>query len=172
MRQLVLFACLAATWLLWSGIYTPLLLTLGLASSVLVVLISQRMGFFYGDVFSLHILHRLPRYWLWLSWQLIKSNLDVTRIVLTPHMPVRPRLVTLDARPLSPVGIAIFGNSITLTPGTVTLAIDGHKVLVHCLTTETARSLVQGELKRHIEQLMHDVDTDSTKSTTDPSQAD
>ncbi len=167
MRQLVLFACLAATWLLWSGIYTPLLLGLGLASCTLVVLISQRMGFFSGDVFSLHILHRLPRYWLWLSWQLIKSNLDVTRIVLSPHMPVRPRLVTLDARPLSPVGIAIFGNSITLTPGTVTLAIDGNQVLVHCLTTETARSLADGELKRHIEQLMRGVSISTTGPATD-----
>ncbi len=165
MRQLILLLCLAATWLLWSGIFTTQLLITGVLCCLLVLILAWRMGFFSEDVFSLHILHRLPRYWLWLFWQLVLSNLEVTRIVLSPRLRVRPKLVTVDARPLSPVGIAIFGNSITLTPGTVTLAIDGSTLYVHCLTAHTANSLLRGDLKRHIQDLMHDYEKIPDTST-------
>ena len=126
----------------------PLLIVLGVLSCLLTLVIARRMGFFQQGVFSLRLTPRLLRFWGWLSIELVKSNLQVARIVLSPRMPIRPTLVRLRALPQSPVNQAILGNAITLTPGTVT--VDDHEgdLIVHCITREGAEALKEGEMNR------------------------
>jgi len=141
-------------WLLWSGLYNPLLISLGVLSSLLVLFLSNRMGFFERRVYSLHLIARLVPFWGWLGGQLIRSNLDVARVVLDPRLPISPTVIRLKAQPQGPVGQAILGNSITLTPGTVTLDDHEGDLLVHCLTREGADALLEGEMNRRVAALI------------------
>ena len=141
-------------WLLWSGLYKPLLISLGVLSSLLVLFLSHRMGFFESRVYSLHLIARLVPFWGWLGGELIRSNLDVARVVLNPRLPISPTVIRLKAQPPGPVGQAILGNAITLTPGTVTLDDHEGDLLVHCLTREGADALCEGEMNRRVAALI------------------
>ena len=139
-------ALFAATWLVWSGHYTPLLLALGAGCCALVFVLALRTGFFTVEAYTLHLGPNLPRFWGWLLVEIVRSNIAVARLVLRRKLDVRPVIVTVDARHLSPVAQATLANSITLTPGTVTLDVDAGRIEVHCLTQEIADDLRRGEI--------------------------
>jgi multicomponent Na+:H+ antiporter subunit E len=143
---------LVAAWLLWSGIYKPLLLWLGAFSCVLSLYIAHRVGFFKQST-GLHLLPRLPRFSLWLLVEIVKSSLEVVRIVLDPKLPISPTVVEIDAEPEDDVGQVILANSITLTPGTVTLDVFDNRLLVHCVTREGAKAIEGGDANRRVAEL-------------------
>ena len=147
-----LLLLLAAAWLLWSGIYKPLLLWLGAFSCLLSVWIAHRVGFF-ERASGLHVIPKLPGLSLWLLREITLSSLEVVRIVLNPKLPISPTVVYIDAEPKGPVGQVILSNSITLTPGTVTLDVFNNRLCVHCLTREGAEALVSGDANRRIAAL-------------------
>jgi len=153
MRLALTFFLWMVIWLLWSGLYKPLLITLGVVSCCLTLFLAHRMGFFRREVFTLHLSPRLIPLWGWLAVELVKSNLVVARIILSPRMPISATVVQLTAESEDPVLQAILGNSITLTPGTVTLDDHEGKLLVHCLTREGAEALQQGEMNRRVAAL-------------------
>jgi multicomponent Na+:H+ antiporter subunit E len=155
LKALVLFATLFLAWLLWSGIYKPLVIGLGVFSCVLTVYVASRVGFFRGYIRLVGIF-RLPAYWSWLIVEIAKSSFDVARIVLSPRMPISPTVVEIDGRGLGDVGQAILGNAITLSPGTVTLDVYEGRLTVHSLTREGARALEEGEFKRRTVALSAD----------------
>ena len=139
-----LFVTLFVTWLLWSGLYKPLLLGLGVFSCALCVYLAYRIGFFERKS-GLHIIIRLPRYWVWLLLEIVKSSIDVAKVVLNPKLPISPSVIDIKAQPTGKIGQAILGNAITLSPGTMTIdAYDGN-LKIHCLTRDTAQSLLDGE---------------------------
>lgn len=155
-RIAVLAVLLAAAWLLWSGFLKPVILTFGLLSVVIVLITAQRMHFFDTDFFALRFTSRIFRFWVWLAREVIKSSLDVTRLVLNPRMPIKPTVVQFDTRCEHPVDKVILGNSITLTPGTLTLAIDDGHFTVHALTAEGAQDIADGEMDRRVSELRAD----------------
>ncbi|MGB5588080.1 MAG: Na+/H+ antiporter subunit E [Gammaproteobacteria bacterium] len=152
-RAAALAAVLAATWLLWSGLYKPLLLALGTFSCALVIYISLRMRLFDYSVFTLRFGWRLLGYWVWLGKEIVKSSMQVTRAVLSAELPISPTVAELDAKSRHPVDIAALGNSITLTPGTLTLRIRDGRLLVHSLTREGAEDMMGGEMNRRVARL-------------------
>ncbi len=91
---------------------------------------------------------RLPAYCWWLLVEVIKSSLAVARLVLSPSLPISPTVVELIATDESDVSKVILGNSITLSPGTVTIDVHEDRLLVHCLTKKGARDLLQQEALR------------------------
>jgi len=147
-KPLVLMLVLMVAWLLWSGIYTPLLLALGSGSCILALYFAYRIHYFDPEVFSLHVIPRLPRYWGWLFVEIVKSSFTVARIILQRHMPISPTVVEFEAGSTDPVSQVMLGNSITLTPGAVTLDVHAGKLLVHCLTKEGAEELLSGEFNK------------------------
>ena len=149
-RMLVLLVPLAAAWLLWSGIYKPLLLALGAFSCMLTIYIKHRMKYFETEVFALRFGRRLIGYWLWLAKEVVKSSLDVARIVLSPSLPISPEVVTIKASCKHPVDQAILANSITLTPGTLALDVYKGEIIVHALTSEGAEELKKGEMDQRV----------------------
>ncbi|MEM9256304.1 MAG: Na+/H+ antiporter subunit E [Pseudomonadota bacterium] len=152
-QQLVgLLLVLLLSWALWSGIYKPLLLGLGFGSCVLSLWLAKRMGFFRMAM-SLHSLLRLPALWWWVLKEVIKSSLEVARIVLSPSLPIQPELVELDTQLESDAGKVILGNSITLSPGTVTIDLHENQLLVHCLTANGAAGLRSREAERRTAKL-------------------
>ncbi len=152
-RIALTFLLWMAIWLLWSGLYKPLLVTLGVLSCLLTLYLAHRMDFFERQVYSLHFVTALVPFWGWLGWELIKSNIEVAKIVLSPRLPISPTLIRISATTRDPVLQAILGNSITLTPGTVT--VDDHEgdLLVHCLTKQGAEAIQAGEMDRRVAAL-------------------
>jgi multicomponent Na+:H+ antiporter subunit E len=146
-QLLGLFLILMLSWVLWSGLYKPLLLWLGLFSCLLTLWMAERMGFF-RPAMSLHALLRLPRYWGWLLQEVVKSSLQVARVVLTPSLPISPTLVELRTTEITEAGKVILGNAITLSPGTVTIDMHEDQLLVHCLNERCAEELLTGEVQR------------------------
>lgn len=151
--MLVLLSLLAAAWLLWSGLFKPLVLGLGVLSCLLTFYLVRRMGYFDNDLFALRFSLRLVAYWAWLGREVVRSSLDVARIVLDPRLPISPRVVRLRATASNPVDQVILGNSITLTPGTLTLDLHEGELTVHTLTAAGAADLESGEMDRRVARL-------------------
>lgn len=145
---LLLLLVLAISWLLWSGLYKPLVMGLGVFSCGLSAYLAHRMGFFRHHKALFRLLPRLPGYWLWLLKEIVISSIDVAKLILSPSLPISPTVVVLDAKAKTDVGQVILGNSITLSPGTVTLDVHEGKLLIHCLTSEGAKELQKGEANR------------------------
>jgi multicomponent Na+:H+ antiporter subunit E len=149
---LLLLLVLGVSWVLWSGLYNPLVLGLGVFSCLLSAYMAYRMGFFRHQA-PLALFPRLPGYWWWLLREIVASSVEVMRLILKPSLPISPTLVEIQAQTQSPVGLVILGNSITLSPGTVALDVHEGKLLVHCLTSESAQALRDGEANRRAAQL-------------------
>jgi multicomponent Na+:H+ antiporter subunit E len=143
----------ASTWLLLSGLYKPLLLGLGAFSCALVVYVALRMRLLDDTFFTLRLCLRLPGYWAWLAREIVKSSLEVTRVVLSPGLPISPTVAELEPRSQHPLDVAILGNSITLTPGTLTIRIRDGRLIVHALTRQGAEALLAGEMNRRVGSL-------------------
>jgi len=120
---------------------------LGAFSCVLSAYMAYRMGFFRHQALF-RLLPRLPAYWLWLLREIIVSSLDVAKLILSPSLPISPSVVVLKAEAQTDAGLVILGNSITLSPGTVTLDLHEGQLTIHCLTSEGARELQNGEANR------------------------
>ncbi len=145
---ILLLLVLAISWLLWSGLYKPLLIGLGAFSCALSAYLAHRMGFFRHHKALLRLLPRLPKYWLWLLREIVVSSIEVAKLILKPSLSISPTLVEIQASTKTDVGHVILGSSITLSPGTVTIDLHNGKLFVHCLTAESARELEKGEANR------------------------
>jgi multicomponent Na+:H+ antiporter subunit E len=148
----VWLALLTSTWLLWSGLYTPLLLGLGALSCAITLYLAHRMRLL-DELNLLRVLLRLPAYWLWLAGEVVRSSLEVARIILDPRLPDSPTTVELKDLPEDTIGQAILGNSIILTPGTLTLDLQDNQLLAHSLTRSGADALATGEFSRRVKRL-------------------
>ncbi|MCB9892375.1 MAG: Na+/H+ antiporter subunit E [Planctomycetes bacterium] len=148
MRSLMVFLMLAVTWVVLSGYFTKLLLGFGLASCILVTLLARRMDHYDGDDIHYKLGLRPLTYLPYLMSEIVKSNLHIARVVLSRHMPVHQQLVRVRASQESELAQVVYGDSITLTPGTTTLDIRDGVLLVHALTKEAAAGLLSGEMDR------------------------
>jgi multicomponent Na+:H+ antiporter subunit E len=144
---------LSVAWLLWSGLYKPLLLSLGAVSMVVTLVFAVRMNFFEHTEGLAKLAIRLPGYWFWLLTEILKSSIQVAGIVLSPSLNLQPRLVKIVRQDEDELPQVILGNSITLSPGTITIDIDESEVLVHCVSEQGAADMESGELLRRIDNL-------------------
>lgn len=149
-KTLILAVVLAVVWLVWSGLFKPLLIGLGVLSCGLTIWILSRMGAFRDENFTFQIGPRLVVYWAWLAKEIVISSLQVARITLSRTIRVSPRVVALDVANLKKVDQVLLGNAITLTPGTLTLDVHNDRMLVHALTEEVAWNLEAGEMQRRV----------------------
>jgi multicomponent Na+:H+ antiporter subunit E len=152
-HTLSMTASLILFWLLITFDFGALNLALGIASALLVVIISTSMDVIDHESQPIHLTSRLPVFWAWLSRQVIRCNLDVTRRIWTPGRTISPTLLRIKSSQKSALGKVIYANAITLTPGTITLSVEGDEILVHALTRKDAETLLQGELDRRVSEL-------------------
>lgn len=138
-------------WLAMSGIYTSFLITAGIIFSVAIALFSaRRLGVVDREGHPIHLSLNALFYWPWLGLQIAISALTVSRIILSPRLPVSPVLLRVKMSQKSDVGKVTYANSITLTPGTVSVDIEGDEILVHALTQKGAAELTAGEMDRRV----------------------
>ena len=149
-RTLSLFVLLFLSWLLLSGIYTYLLLGFGVLSCLLVVAVCRRMKIIDPEGHPNHLIPGLLRYIPWLLWAIIKANIDVVRRIVHPRLPIAPRVIRVAASQKTHLGQVMYANSITLTPGTVTIETDDGTIDVHALTSESAEDVRSGDMDRRV----------------------
>lgn len=141
---------LFAFWILLSGYFTPLLLGLGAASCVGVALIVRRMELLEDEVHPRYLGKIVLSYLPWLFMEIIKSNIAVAKIILRPEMGVRPTVFHIGTSQKTELGVVVYANSITLTPGTVTMGIENGRLSVHALDQGFADDVLTGEMDRRV----------------------
>ena len=139
---------LFSLWLGLSGHLEALLLLLGAASTALVVSIALRMDSVDQERHAAHVPLRLLRFWVYLIGKVIIANLHVIRCIVMPGKTISPQLFTVPLPQQSDLGRVIYANSVTLTPGTLTLRVSNDCLLVHALTREAASKLQSGDMAR------------------------
>lgn len=167
-RTLALVVILSAFWLLLSGRLTvPFLIMMAVVVAAVVMMNPERP--FGGGPRSagrrregvepsrgeglrgrIRAAGYLLRYVAWLVWAVIRANVDVAIRILHPRLPIRPRLMVFETTIDHPVGRVLVANSITLTPGTVTIDLKGNRYLVHALAPEVAGELAKGHLQNAV----------------------
>lgn len=148
-----LSATLAITWLLLSGYFTPLMLGLGAGSIIFVVLVVHRMDHADHETHPIHMVGKAFTYFPWLMLEIIKANLDVAKTILQRDMIIETKVIQVDGSQRTDVGLVAYANSITLTPGTVTIWDNGTKLDVHSLTPVAAQGLLSGEMDKRVTEL-------------------
>jgi multicomponent Na+:H+ antiporter subunit E len=149
-----LFVILMSVWLLNSGHYTPLIIAFGIGSCLLVVWLSWRMGIVDEEAVPVHLVPRALLYTPWFAKEIFKSNVDVARRVLTTGpVDVSPRVFDAVTTQRTDLGRVIYANSITLTPGTVSIWVHGRAITVHAIAEDVADGLAEGEMDRRVTRL-------------------
>lgn len=133
-----LILALASFWIALSGHYTPLLLGLGGVSVGLAVILSARLHIVDREGAPYFALFGMILYLPWLMYEIFKANVDVVRACLRADLDIHPALVKVKTRCKSDLAKTLFANSITLTPGTVTIEVEPDRLLVHALYEEAA----------------------------------
>ena len=128
-----LIIVLSALWLGLSGIYTPLVLTLAVISIFISVLLAARLETVDREGSPYVRLVGFLLYFPWLAKEIVKANISVIRACVKADLDIAPALVKVKTVCKSDLAKVTFANSITLTPGTVTVEIEGDKLLVHGL---------------------------------------
>jgi multicomponent Na+:H+ antiporter subunit E len=137
-------------WLALSGHYTPMLITIGVACSIAVALVARRMRIADAEGQPLSLIRGAVTYFPWLAWEITKSAWAVTKIILHPRLPISPTMTVVRASQRSTAGVATYANSITLTPGTITVGVSGNELTVHALERGGALDLEAGGMDRRV----------------------
>ena len=150
LHALSLGGVLGLLWLLLSGIFEGWLLALGLCSLVVVVIFANRMDVIDREGHPIHISWRALLYWPWLAREIVNANIDVARVILSPELSITPKVLRINATQVTELGHVFYANSITLTPGTVTLSLENGAMSVHSLTKSAEEGLLSGDMDRRV----------------------
>lgn len=145
---LVLF--LFAFWLALSGHYTPFLIGAGVVASAACAAAATRLRIADREALPLDLLARAPGYVGWLVVEIAKSAWTVSRLIVSPSLPISPTMTTVQASQRTSVGVATYANSITLTPGTITTDVSGQRLTVHALVRDGALDVEAGAMDARV----------------------
>tara|TARA_R110002096_G_scaffold273422_9_gene467283 strand:+ start:21947 stop:22480 length:534 start_codon:yes stop_codon:yes gene_type:complete len=154
LRRFIVFIFLLLIWIVLSGVIDPFHIIMGVVCCALVTAISGDLVFKDGSgqperivIFGV----RLIGYLFWLLKELVISNFHVFRLAMSPGgiKDVRPRIIRYQTKLESPFARFILANSITLTPGTITLELTERTLYIHAISDTTAEGL-QGPMEKKI----------------------
>lgn len=153
--HLKLFFVLCITWSLFSGIFDHTLLNiLGILSCLLVTLIIYAFDVIDDALhYSIFQPIKLLHYLSWLIWQIVLANLEVSKIILHPKLPISPVMKNLKISQTTDLGRTIYANSITLTPGTVAVLVEQNTILIHALTEASYQSIASNKMDARVTKL-------------------
>ena len=169
MRSLLLLLSLIGFWLLLSGQFeSTFLVGSGVISSALAVFCCHRLGVI-GEVYQpVESIPRFLFYLPWLIYQIVLASLDVTRHSWSLRSSIQPRLVKVPHSIRHPLAQTLLANSITLTPGTVTIDVTEDQLLVHALTDDAEKGVLDGSMTSRIQKMIptsgESIDTEGASS--------
>jgi multicomponent Na+:H+ antiporter subunit E len=155
LHSAILFVLFYAFWILMSGLFTPFLLGAGAAASLAVVWFARRMDVADREGHPVHLIWSALTYWPWLVREILKSALDVSQVILDPRLPASPTVVSFKPRQRTVVGLVTHANSITLTPGTLSVEVGPERFVVHGLTRASAHAALDSDMDRRVERFEH-----------------
>ena len=159
-RWLAYSLLLIGLWVALSGKLNGLFLTAGIISAGAVLFVTEAI-FHPSDPLGFE---RPPSRFSWLAattfrlvvyfprllWEIAVANVHVARLVLDPRMPISPSLVEFESPLRTEASNAVLANSITLTPGTVTVDMSAHRFIVHCISETSRQGIHDGTLLKHV----------------------
>jgi multicomponent Na+:H+ antiporter subunit E len=152
MRYVSLAGFLFVFWLALSGHYKPMLVVAGAMSAMACVLVAIRMRVADKEGHPIEMIWGALTYWPWLAREIAKSGWSVTKIILDPKLPISPTMTVVRGSQKTASGLTTYANSITLTPGTMTVAVNGNELTIHALVRENALDLEAGGMDRRVSQ--------------------
>ena len=152
-RTISLYGLLFGVWLLLSGFFSPFFLGLAAVCCALVMIIAARMDKVDGDPLTWSLNARFLTYIPWLAWQILRANIDVMRLVLSRDLAIDPQLEWVPAGQKSDLGTAVYANSNTLTPGTISTSVEDGRILVHALTVKGMDEVRAGAMDARVRQM-------------------
>jgi multicomponent Na+:H+ antiporter subunit E len=160
MRYVTVFILSLIFWLLLTFKVTLPNIIVGSAASILSSAIFTR--FFIGNVYKLIQPHRYYWFFIYLFvfiWECIKANFDVAYRVLHPAMPIRPGIVKVRTTLKSDLAKTLLANSITMTPGTISVDIIDDYLYIHWIYVrsedpEVYTSIITGAFEKYIKRII------------------
>ena len=154
--QLSLFIFLFLFWIILSGKGDIFFIVSGAITSITIVIVATYINLLDEEGNPIKILPRIFIYWLWLLKEIILSAIYLSKIIISPKLSISPQYVKIKSNQKSSLGFSIFANSITLTPGTITVIAKNStkEIDVHAITQETAKSLKTGKMDTMVSWLM------------------
>ena len=150
LAPIVVFILLMAFWIPFSGMFDAFHLTLGVLCCAFVAIISHRFLFEdFSREGKLKKAFRFVAYLPWLLYQIILSNIHVVKMVLNPSK-IDPQIIRFKTKLKSDLSMVTLANSITLTPGTITMDIDDGEFFVHALDQQVADDVMTGEMEQRV----------------------
>lgn len=149
-KTVTLATILLAFWLVLSGHYTTFLLSMGVLSSVCAIYVVRRMDVVDDEAVPLQLRPSLIAYWLWLAAEILKSSWAVARVILSRRPALAQQFIFVPTSQRTEMGKVIFANSITLTPGTVTVVTRESGFIVHALTEAAADVDALSDMDRRV----------------------
>jgi len=153
-QAIALAAALAGFWVLLSGYWLPLIIILGVASILLCVYIAHRLDVCDHEGHPVHLTLPGLTYFPWLIKEIVVSNIAVAKAIIFGG--VRPQVLRVKASQSDELGQTVYANSITLTPGTVSIDVADNHITVHAIMDDTADGLRTGEMDQKVCKLMGD----------------
>lgn len=144
---------LFSVWLVLSGKYDILHLVLGFMASSGVAWLNT--GFPHSP-FHHFPWARVMLYSPWLFLRVVESSVHLTKLILNPSLPIEPRLITYRSHLKHRGAIVLLGNSVTLTPGTITVELNGNEFLVHAIDEAAGNDLTTGRMERKIARVFQE----------------
>ena len=148
MKSLILFLILLSLWLLMSGHYSILIITLGIISCAFCVYVAKRGNLIDDEGLPIFFIPRLSNYLIWLFKEILKSNLNTAKVIINGK--VEPETFTVKTSQVTDVAKVTYANSITLTPGTVTTKIQKGVFEVHALNSDFGKDVRTNEMDKKV----------------------
>lgn len=150
LRTVVTVVVFSVLWVLLSWHFEPLIVACGVVSVGATVLIMRRLQLMDAEGAPMEFALRVLLYVPWLVREIITANLQIARVILSPRLRIQPHLIRVPASQRTAVGLAIHANTITITPGTISLDVRDGVILVHALTEAAASQDGSGDIDRKI----------------------
>ncbi|MCZ0701941.1 multicomponent Na+:H+ antiporter subunit E [Natronobacillus azotifigens] len=128
---------------------------LGLIAVISIMYLNRDLAFSSREIGVVNGIYmwRFLKLVAFLVIEVVKSNIQVAKIVLHPKMPIQPSFVTIPVKPKKDFHKVVYGNVITLTPGTLTVDVTKNGYIVHTLTEETKADLKNNPMEERVMQL-------------------
>ncbi|MBO1225515.1 MAG: Na+/H+ antiporter subunit E [Candidatus Scalindua sediminis] len=154
MSFLITAIAMFSFWILLSGEFTFILITSGIVASLIVAYLSHDIFIGKPDIkIETRRVFKFIKYLPWLVWKVILANFEIAYLVLHPKMLIDPQIIRFETDLKTDLGIVTLANSITLTPGTITVEANKEEFVIHAIWQKSVEGIIDGEMQRKVKEI-------------------